>query len=325
MVKFLVIRFSSIGDIVLTTPVVRALKQQVEEAEVHFLTKPAFAPLLENNPYLSKVHLLRENFSETIEELRNEGFDYVIDLHHNIRTYRIKQKMKVVAFSVDKLNYAKWLMVNFKKDRLPRKHIVDRYMETIRLFDAINDEKGLDYFLPAEMNENDKVLVADLPDKFIVYVAGAKHFTKKIPVSKAIEILQQIPIPIVLIGGKEDIHEAELIENEVKIVNLCGKLTLHGSAEIIRQSAVMITPDTGMMHIAAAFQKPIVSLWGNTIPEFGMYPYTRQEIRVEMEIKGLSCRPCTKIGFKSCPKKHFRCMNDIPAKEVAEKVISLIK
>ena len=116
-IKFLVIRFSSIGDIVLTTPIVRCLKQQVEGAVVHFLTKPAYASILESNPYIDKVHTLG-NFHASINELRDEGFDYIIDLHKNIRTFRFKHKLKIMDFSFDKLNSEKFFLVNFKKNKL---------------------------------------------------------------------------------------------------------------------------------------------------------------------------------------------------------------
>ena len=128
-VKYLIIRFSSIGDIVLTTPIIRCLKTQVEDAEVHYLTKPAFAPLLSNNPYIDKLITLKESLSNTIKEVREEQYDYIIDLHHNLRTYIIKNKTGILTFSFPKLNFKKALLVNFKINRLPDVHIVDRYFE----------------------------------------------------------------------------------------------------------------------------------------------------------------------------------------------------
>lgn len=321
MVKFLVIRFSSIGDIVLTTPVVRCLKQQVEEAEVHFLTKPAFKEILSSNPNIDKVLTLNNKFDETIAEIKNEYYDYIIDLHHNIRTFRIKKRVGIVSFSFPKLNKEKWLIVNLGIDRLPHKHIVDRYFETVKLFDVVNDKKGLDYFIPDEDHVNIKSLPAFLHKGYVGVVLGAKHFTKKMPAIKLSMIINKIPFPVVLLGDNTDQIEGNKIIDTCEkkdIYNACGIYHLNQSASIVKQAKVIITHDTGLMHIAAAFRKNIISLWGNTIPEFGMFPYVSKEKSDLVEVKGLKCRPCTKIGFKKCPKSHFKCMIDIDNDQVVE-------
>src|SRR6202789_728000 len=147
--KFLIIRFSSIGDIVLTTPVVRCLKKQVVTAEVHYLTKASVKPILEANPYIDKIHCLGDDLDAVIGTLRSEDFDYVIDLHHNLRTWKVKRGLGKQAFSFDKLNIEKWWYTNFKWNRMPAVHIVDRYMETVAGFGIKNDGAGLDYFIPA--------------------------------------------------------------------------------------------------------------------------------------------------------------------------------
>ncbi len=319
MVKFLIIRFSSIGDIVLTTPVIRCLKQQVEDAEVHYLTKPVFKDIVTSNPYIDKVLALKEDFNETMDEIRHEYYDYIIDLHHNLRTLRIKKRIGILSFSFPKLNKEKWLIVNLKINRLPQKHIVDRYFEAIRHFDVSNDNKGLDYFIP----ESEKVDINNLPvflhQDYIGFVIGAKHNTKKMPPVKIAEIIKQLPYPVILLGDKNDKTEAEkIIEicHRNTVYNACGLYSLNQSASLVNQAKVIISHDTGLMHIAAAFKKPIVSLWGNTIPAFGMYPYISPGLSEIIEIKGLKCRPCTKIGFSKCPKKHFRCMNDITTETV---------
>jgi len=321
-VKFLVIRFSSIGDIVLTTPVVRNLKKQVDNAEIHFLTKPQFKSLLENNPYVDKIHTLKKSFNEMIEDLKHEQFDYIIDLHHNLRTFRVKNKLKVVSFSFDKLNFGKWLLVNFKINKLPDVHIVDRYFKTISLFDVINDEQGLDYFIP----EKDEVNLIELPDLFrngyVAVVIGAFHNTKRLTSEKIISICKKTDLPVILLGGSENKEEAERIKVEIgeKSFNACGIYNINQSASLVKQCNVILTPDTGLMHIAAALKKKIVSVWGNTVPAFGMYPYKTHPDSVIFEIKGLRCRPCSKIGYKKCPKKHFRCINDLDSEAIASKL-----
>ncbi len=312
-IKFLVLRFSSIGDIVLTSPVVRNLKQQVEGAEIHYLTKPAFKSILENNPYIDQVHTLGDSFSETVDKLKYEHFDYIIDLHRNLRTTRLKNRLKIISFSFNKLNWKKWLLVNFKKNRMPKVHIVDRYIETLKVFDVKNDEKGLDYFIPKKDEVNIASVSEELKNGYVGVVVGAFHNTKKLTKEKLIIICSRIDKPILLIGGPENKEEAEEIKNAVKnrIYNACGNFNINQSASLVKQANVILTPDTGLMHIASAFKKKIVSVWGNTVPEFGMYPYFPDPKSELVEIKDLNCRPCSKIGFKECPKKHFNCINKL--------------
>lgn len=327
MVKFLIIRFSSIGDIVLTTPVIRGLKQQVDEAEVHFLTKPQFASLMSENPYIDKLLTLKDPISETLKEIESEDYDYIIDLHHNLRTSILKRKTGIMAFSFDKLNFKKWLLVNLKINRLPDVHIVDRYLDTVKHFDVQDDGLGLDYFIPATEEVVPEQMHAAFKGKYMVAVVGANHFTKQIPADKMVNIINQSGIPVCMVGGKDVLEQSLLIEQNLKVpfLNTVGKISLHQSASFIRQSAVVLTPDTGMMHIAAAFKKNILSLWGNTVPELGMYPYRAGALSKQFEVKGLRCRPCSKIGYKKCPKGHFKCMNLISQDEVVEYIQGLTK
>jgi heptosyltransferase-2 len=326
--KFLIIRFSSIGDIVLTTPVIRCLKTQVVTAEVHVVTKKNFAPIFTANPYVDKMHYLENDLCKTISELQNEDFDYVIDLHHNVRTLKVKRALRKKAFSFNKLNIEKWIYVNTKMNVMPKVHIVDRYMKTVEHFGVKNDGAGLDYFIP----EHEHVKEEDIPTShlagYIGLVVGGAHGTKKYPLEKLKRLCTEIHHPIIILGGKED----QLVGDELskidpyKIYSACGKFSLNESADLVRRSKLVITNDTGLMHVAAAFKKPVISLWGNTVPEFGMYPYygnatVSNEI---FETRKLWCRPCSKIGFKKCPLGHFKCMNLIdPAKvmETAEGII----
>lgn len=319
MPRFLVLRFSSIGDIVLTTPVIRCLKQQVKDAQVHYALKKNFADVLAHNPYIDKKIFLEESLPDLIAELKQEKYDYIIDLHHNQRTFLIKQRLGVKSFSFSKLNFEKWLLVNFKINRLPNIGIVDRYMKTVESFGVKNDGKGLDYFVTAE----DEAVVQSLAENFgrgyIAFVIGAKHFTKQLPAEKIISICKKISSPVVLLGGTEDLEKGEQIIHALQpqtpnlraqTLNLCGKLSLNQSAAIIKHAQKVITHDTGLMHIAAAFKKEIISVWGNTVPEFGMAPYygDAQVSDLRSQISNLACRPCTKIGFSKCPKGHFKCM-----------------
>lgn len=321
--KILIIRFSSIGDIVLTTPVVRCIKQQLPGAEVHFCTKPGFKSFLEPNPYIDKLHLLSGSLNELVAELKAEQFDFVVDLHNNLRTRIIRARLGVPGRSFDKLNVEKWLMVNFKLNRLPHTHIVDRYLAATAPLGVQNDGLGLDYFIP----EKDEVDLQTLPEPFrsgyVAIAIGAQHFTKRLPLPRLIELCEKIQRPVILLGGKEDAAIGEAIlahfsENRLKneltatnhvLFNACGKYNLNQSASLVRQAEWVVSHDTGLMHIAAAFKKKIFSVWGNTIPEFGMYPY-KTDFEV-LEVKNLKCRPCSKIGYSKCPQGHFKCMNDI--------------
>ncbi len=317
-VKFLIIRFSSIGDIVLTSPVARCLKQQVENCEVHYLTKQEYAPILNANPYIDKIHTLK-SFGETVDELYDERFDYIIDLHKNLRSYRFKNKLKVMDFSFPKLNFEKWLYVNLGINRLPDIHIVDRYFKTVNIFDVKNDNRGLDYYISDEERINTAELDQSLNSKYIVYGIGGQHNTKKMPAEMIREVCNGIDFPIVLAGGKEDYEVGEFIKSgESNVINLCGSISINGTASIIEQSSLVISHDTAVMHIAAAYKKDVLSVWGNTVPEFGMYPYLPGENSVVFERNGLKCRPCSKIGFKKCPKKHFKCMKGIKTAEISE-------
>lgn len=317
--KILVVRFSSIGDIVLTTPILRCIKQQLKDVELHYVTKHNFLSVIENNIYVDKIFTIKDSLKDVIPQLKKENYDYVVDLHHNIRTLKLKTGLGKKSFSFNKLNWEKFLIVNFKINKLPNIHIVDRYFETVQSLGVKNDGKGLDYFI-GEKDEID--IPSTLPtlfhEDYNALVVGGSYFTKQIPINKLKEICTKSSLPLILLGGKEDAAIAEQVYqlHKNKTINLCGKLNLNQSASIIQQANKVITSDTGLMHIATAFKKDIISLWGNTIPEFGMGPYLAGKDSQILEVKGLSCRPCSKLGYKKCPKGHFKCMNDIEIKSI---------
>ncbi len=318
--KVLLLRFSSIGDVVLTTPVARCLHQQTG-AEVHYLTKQSFSSILTPNPHVQRVFSFQKEVTEVMPALKKEKYDWVIDLHHNLRSRRVKWALGRPARSFHKLNFEKWLLVNLKIDRLPNVHIVQRYLAAVRHLGVQDDGQGLDYFIPAE----DEVKVEQLnplltAGHFVAFVVGAAHATKQLPLEKAIAICQNLPVPVALLGGPgdRDLGEAIAAGAGPQVVNLCGTLRLHQSASVLRQAARVLSPDTGLMHIAAALRKPIVSVWGNTTPRFGMAPWypTGLALNTSMEVMGLPCRPCSKIGYAACPQGHFRCMQDQPSGQI---------
>jgi ADP-heptose:LPS heptosyltransferase len=319
--KILVVRYSSIGDIVLTSAVVRCIKQQLTGAEVHYLTKKQFGPILRSNPNIDILWLYDHNFRDLIPQLKSQGFDFIVDLHRNYRSAFVKHQLGVASASFPKLNLKKWLTVQFKLNLLPDIHVVDRYFKTVIPLGVKNDGLGLDYFIAAaDEVEPDKLPVTHR-DGFIAIVIGGKHNTKIFPAEKVVEVCRKLSQPVILLGGKEDTARGEIVSNHIgrQVYNACGVYNFSQSASLIRQSDAVLSNDTGLMHVAAAFKKPIVSVWGSTIPAFGMYPYLPAPFKSSSmiaEVTGLSCRPCSKIGFRECPKKHFKCMKEIDIHEI---------
>lgn len=324
--KILVLRFSSIGDLVLTTPVLRCLKRQLQ-AEVHLLVKRRFATVLQDCPYIDRLHVFERDLDEVMPALLEEGFDRVVDLHKNLRSWRIRMALGVPGQSFQKLNVEKWLLVNFKMNRLPDVHIVDRYLATISSLGVKYDGQGLEHFInPAdEVNVERKYGVTS----YIAVAVGAAHATKRIPEAQLIELCAQLLWPVLLLGGPEDNERGERIAKAAgsHVRNTCGQLRLQQSASLVRQARVVLSPDTGLMHIAAAFRKPLLSVWGNTVPEFGMYPFypdfSRGHQSVMLQVSNLPCRPCSKIGYDVCPKGHFRCMADIKVEAMKHALLRL--
>lgn len=328
MRKLLVIRFSSIGDIVLTTPVVRCLAQQYPESEIHYLTKPTFASMLHSNPYVTKVHVLKDDLNSVVQELKSEAFDYVIDLHHNIRSMRVRSALGVDGKAFPKLNIQKWLLVNFKWNRMPDIHLVHRYFQAASALGLKYDGMGLDYFIP----EKDMVSIDQLPEAhrsgYLAIAIGAQHYTKRMPVERLKQLVEKLSLPVVLLGGKEDFEHGELIRdgNSDYVFNACGSYNLNQSASLLQQSRLLITHDTGLMHIGAALRKPIISIWGSTVPAFGMIPFLPDGMAASTIIENteLHCRPCSKLGFHRCPKQHFKCMNEIDLMDVRKQVEAIL-
>lgn len=327
--KFLIIRFSSIGDIVLTSPVVRCLKKQVPGAEIHFLVKPQFRAVVANNPYIDKIHTLQQDWDRMIADLKAEAFDQVIDLHHNLRTLRVKRALKLPAYSFNKLNIEKFIFVKLKWNIMPKVHIVDRYLDTVKSFGVVNDGAGLDYFIAPHEEVAQKDIPASHQAGFIALVIGASFYTKKLPVYKLQELCRKIDHPIMLLGGKEEFAEGEEIRkvDDIKIYNACGKFSLNESADLVRKSKLVIAHDTGLMHMAAALKKQVIAVWGSTTPSLGMVPYYGQNHLLargipydDIQVHKLWCRPCTKIGRHRCPQGHFKCMKKIDIDHLVQRV-----
>ena len=309
MKKILIIRLSSIGDIVLTSPILRCLKSQTN-FQIHFLTKFKYLKLVQNNPNVDKVFSFKKKIDlKLIYDLKKEDYNLIVDLHCNLRTFYLKIFLNKKTYSLNKLNIKKWFFVKFKINLLPKQHIVDRYFYTLK--DIIsNDNNGLDFFIP----KSSEIKIQSLPKIFhhgyIGLVICANHNTKKMPLLKLVNICEKLNKPVILLGGKEDFSTGEIICKKIgnRIFNSCGKYDIYGSSSIIKNADWIISNDTGLMHISAAFKKKIISVWGSTVPNFGMYPYL-SGYKSKIIVNKISCQPCSKIGFDKCPKKHFKCMN----------------
>jgi heptosyltransferase-2 len=314
--KILVIRFSSMGDIIYTTPVVRCLKKQLAGAEVHFITKPAFKYIYDNNPYVDKLLLLKPSLSDTIADIKTEGYDYIIDLHNNLRTTIIKLRTGIKSYTYKKQTIRKWLSLKFNLKLVPPTHLVDRYMQAVKYLGVTNDGQPIDYYIKAHHKLAD-LLPLTHQNNYVAFVIGATHFTKRMPNDKIISICRELKYPVVLLGGNDVKVNGDEIAAAIgsNIYNACGKTTLDESVFLVSQSAAVIGFDTGLTHIAEAFNKPIVSVWGGTVPELlGVQPYMVKDVLVAGI--DLPCRPCSKFGLEKCPLGHFKCMKEIPEEPI---------
>lgn len=312
--KLLIVRFSSIGDIVLTTPVIRCLKKQLN-AEIYFLTKKSYAPLLEANPYVSKIIFLEDL---NLKDLNQYCFNYIIDLHSNIRSHLLCLQLSSQTKRYHKSNWKKMLFIGLGINKPSSIHVVERYMQAVKFLGVTDDGDGLDYFLLKNSDIDSR-----LSNSYITWCIGGSYQNKHLPIETIAKVCNKIKQPIALIGGGEDINQADEIirrSSNKQILNFCNEATLDRSASIIKNSELVLTNDTGMMHIAAAFKKPIISFWGCTKPSFGFSPYQTKSQSITIIAKD-QYRPCSKYG-KRC-KNSVSCINDISPEKIHQAYISL--
>lgn len=335
--KILVIRFSSIGDIVLCTPVFRWIKSNLPESEVHFLTKSKFKHVVNGNPNLDRVFEW-ENEEDRAELFKLE-YDLIVDLHNNLRSRIVKLRFWGVPTRVlNKENFFKALIVGRTQSRLlnfaTRLPWVQKKFNGFAVENIVVRNLGLVKDLnerseDCEISQSDLELnfyveephqPTELPQKFAALVLGGTYATKQMPLELLLEIVHKLKGNIVLLGGPSEVSLADQLEEKIQlansnsflnIINYCGKLNLNDSAWVASKSSVVVSGDTGMAHIAAALGCNLIMIWGNTVPDFGMVPPIKDEANAHhFNVLDLSCRPCSKLGFKACPNKHFRCMMD---------------
>lgn len=329
--RLLFIRFSSIGDIVFTTPAIRAAKQQLLGVEIHFLTKSTMKAVTEANPYIDQFHYFDKDLNATINDLKQIGFDYVIDLHKNYRTYKIKKALGAPAFTYNKLSWQKFLLTKLHWNFMPKRHISDRCLDVLSPLGVVNDGKGLDYFVPSNIQLSSSALPSSHQQGYIALVIGASFASKKLPIVQLQALCKQLKYPIVLVGGKEDAQEGEQVASidKAKIFNACGKFSLHESALIVQQSKTVISHDTGFLYIACAYHKKTVAIWGATSPALQVEPYypssqanalvSESDMYYNAIVPNLPCQPCSNYGTKKCPQGHFACMRQQNIAAIAAK------
>ena len=274
--------------------------------QIHYLIKSEYSTLLSSNPYIDKVFVFKNNLNHVISDLKLENYDLIIDLHNNIRSWWVKFNLRVSSRTFQKNNWKKYLLIYFNWNYIID-HVVDRYFEVLKDLNVVNDNNGLDYFL----NKNTSIDF-NINQNFIAWSVGGSSTHKQLSKKQILEVTNQISHPIVLLGGVDEISLGNNLIKESshqKIYNFCGNISLDQSAYLIKNSVLVLSNDTGLMHIAASFQKPIISFWGCTKPSLGFSPYMTSNKSVQL-IARPSSRPCSKHG-SHCRFKMKGCIKEI--------------
>jgi len=341
--KILIIRFSSIGDIVLASPLIRVLRSKFPTARIDFLVKAEYADLVRFNHHLSStIELHRGTFHELRAlraAIRREQYDVILDIHDSLRSryLRINSSAKHIGV-IDKRVLPRYALIKWKWNLYDRiVPVAERYLETGRTLGIENDGKGLEIFIPDETHFAASSRISKYrPERFdaVVGIAPcAKHCTKMWLQDRFVEVARALVrshnAKIFLFGGNADVQRCKAIADAVNaslghdaVTTLAGELTLLETAAALDFCDVVLCNDTGLMHLAAARQRAVVAIFGPTVREFGFFPYGTEATVIEQT--NLPCRPCTHIGSAECPKGHFRCMNDIGPDQVLNVITTIL-
>lgn len=327
--KILIIRLSSLGDIVLSSPLIRALKKELPDAEIDFMVKKPFADLVRHNPNLNHIISVDTNeLEDTKEYLRKSSYDWVIDIQQTSRSIQLRSYIpgaRITGYSKQKAH--RWLLISLKQDyyRRPVKQVSERYFEAVANLNIPFDKGGTEVFIPEEISANiQQRLSEEIPGdkKIICYCPGAAHATKSWTQQGFIDTIKKMhgadsDYTAVLLGSKAErkLCDTIALKVEVPLVNLAGETSLLEAAAILEKSALVVANDSGLLHLAESQGTPVIGIYGPTVMQFGFYPISENSMVIEKE---LSCRPCSKMGTATCPKGHHRCMKDISSDEVME-------
>ena len=342
--KTLVIRFSSIGDIVLSSPLLRVLRSRFPASQIDFVTRKEYAELVRSNQNLNRTFEFNadggfEALRKLKKTIREERYDLLIDLHDSLRSKYLRSIRGPKRVVVDKRILERSMLVKLKKNVFKGVvSVVDRYVETLREFGIENDGKGLELHIPDEVLFGVAGKLASLQlhrfETVIALCPGARHFTKRWPADRFARVgaafVQKLDAKVLLFGGAADEPLCKQIAWELnnqsgteRASSFAGQLGLLETAAAMQYCDVVITNDTGLMHIATAMQRKIVAIFGSTVKEFGFSPYDPAAVVIERT--GLSCRPCSHIGRSECPEKHFRCMTEIDPEQVYARARDLVQ
>jgi lipopolysaccharide heptosyltransferase II len=320
--RILLIRFSSLGDILLTTPLIRAIKSNYPAIEVDYILKSQYSDSLKYNPNISQLfHFEDINNGSGDEFISKRNYDVVIDLQNNFKSKQFADKIKAPRFKFKKLNINKFLLVHFKINRLiEMPSIPVRYASVIHNLEL--DEKGLELFIPDFKKSNLKK-----SGKYIGLCPGSRHYTKMWSEEYFIElgkILSKEGYNILLFGGKTDRDICKRISSQINNAkDYSNDDDLLQTAADLKECVCVICNDSGLMHVTSAVQTPLIVIFGSSVKEFGFTPYKNKNLILENNL--LSCRPCSHIGRNKCPKGHFKCMREISPLFVFQKFNEFLK
>ncbi|MBN1639401.1 MAG: glycosyltransferase family 9 protein [Ignavibacteriales bacterium] len=320
--KILIIRLSSLGDVLLTTPVIREIKTKYPKIKIDFLVRNNFSDVYKYNPILNKLYEYKnDNAEELISILKKNNYDLIIDLQNSRKSRRLVRKLKCPRVRFKKHNFKKFLFVRLKINLLKSiDSIPERYAESLP--GILLDNYGLDIFIPHSI----KSVLSD-NEKYIGICPGSKHFSKRYPKEYFIELAKMLiseNYKIVLFGGKDDKIICYDISRELpNAINLSNNNNLLQTAEDMKKCEIVLCNDSGLMHTAVATKTPVAVFYGSTIREFGFFPYNCEHIIFENNL--LTCRPCSHIGLNKCPKKHFKCMTELTPNNIFNELIEFIQ
>lgn len=332
--RFLIIRLSSIGDILLTTPFVRALRKKYPDSLINYLAKSEYVELMQNNPNINKVYEFesKNGFSEILNwrhQIHSNNYDAIFDLHHNFRTLLMTRFIgRRNSGKYNKRYFKRFMLVNFGtnlyKKAIP---IADRYLEVGSRYNLENDGEGLDLYFTIDNPLKETFKVES--EVNLVIAPGAGYQTKRWPseyfAKLAKLLIKELSANIILVGSKYDIPISKEIKSQIgePVTDATGELTLLETAALIKDSNGVISNDSGLMHIAVSQNKPVLSFFGSTTEDLGFFPYSdRYKV---LEVSDLNCRPCSHVGRNKCPKKHFKCMRDITPELALNAMINLLE
>jgi lipopolysaccharide heptosyltransferase II len=334
--KTLVIRFSSIGDIVLSSPLLRILRARFPDGQIDYVTRKEYAELVRSNQNLNYTYEFDaakgfEGLRVLKRHIRSEGYDLILDIHDSLRSKYLRSiRGPSLVAVVNKRVVERTMLVKLKKNVYKGVvSVADRYVEPLGQLGIVGDGKGLELHIPDEVlfgvSSKMSKLQLNRFEKVIGLCPGARHFTKRWPAERFAELgarcAREVEAKLLIFGGAEEVDLCTTLVDDInkqagseRATHFCGTLSLLETAAAMNVCDVIITNDSGLMHIATAVQRNVVAIFGSTVKEFGFFPYKGNA--VVLERPGLYCRPCSHIGRSECPEDHFRCMREIGTEEV---------